>query len=48
MLAHDIINAGSANIVVSGGLPRHERAPYLHRRPAVAIVSVTTASSTTC
>src|ERR1700751_621786 len=29
MLAHDIINAGSANIVVSGGMESMSNAPYL-------------------
>ncbi len=29
MLAHDIINAGSANIVISGGMESMSNAPYL-------------------
>ena len=29
MLAHDIINAGSAEIVVSGGMESMSNAPYL-------------------
>src|SRR5256714_12509163 len=33
MLAHDIINAGSARIVVSGGMESMSNAPYLLAKP---------------
>src|ERR1700738_176544 len=33
MLAHDIINAGSAEIVLSGGMESMTNAPYLLRKP---------------
>jgi acetyl-CoA C-acetyltransferase len=44
MLAHDLIGAGSADIVVAGGMESMSNAPICWQRLAVAIVRVTTAS----
>ena len=47
MLAHDIIKAGSAEIVLSGGMESMSNAPYLWPRRAAAIAPATTGSSIT-
>ncbi len=49
MLGHDLLVAGSAKIVVAGGMESMTNAPYLlSTAPAPAIEWVTAASSTTC
>ena len=47
MLAHDIINAGSAEIVLSGGMESMSNAPYLLAKARPATAPAMTASSTT-
>jgi acetyl-CoA C-acetyltransferase len=47
MLAHDLISAGSANIVVSGGMESMTNAPYLLQKARAVTASAMTGSSTT-
>ena len=48
MLGSDMIRAGSAAIVVSGGMESMSNAPYLMPKPAVVIAWVTRRSWITC
>jgi acetyl-CoA C-acetyltransferase len=47
MFAHDMLLAGSHEVMVAGGMESMTNAPYLLPRAAAATASATTASSTT-
>ncbi len=48
MLAHDLILAGSNEVMVAGGMESMSNAPYLLPKARAAIASATARCSTTC